>query len=45
MEENGFTGHIKRNGVKGNAYKFWSEKVKGRDHLGDLSVDGRLILK
>jgi hypothetical protein len=23
--------------------KFWLENVKGRDHLGDLGVDGRII--
>jgi len=25
--------------------KFSSKKLKGRDHLEDLSVDGRIILK
>jgi hypothetical protein len=25
--------------------KFWSENVKGKDHLGDESIDGRMILK
>jgi hypothetical protein len=24
---------------------FWSENLKGRDHLEDLSVEGRIILK
>jgi hypothetical protein len=24
---------------------FWSEKLKGRNHLGDIGVDGRVILK
>jgi hypothetical protein len=25
--------------------KFWSEKLKGRDHLKNLDVEGRIILK
>jgi len=25
--------------------KFWSENLKGRDHLGDLGVDGNTILR
>jgi hypothetical protein len=25
--------------------KFWSKNLKGRDHEGDLGVDGRIILK
>jgi hypothetical protein len=25
--------------------KFYSENFKGRDYLGDLGVDGRIILK
>jgi hypothetical protein len=25
--------------------KFWSEKLKGRDHSEDLYVDGRVILE
>jgi len=28
-----------------NAYKIQSEILKGRDHLGDLGIDGRMILK
>jgi hypothetical protein len=29
-----------------NAYtKFWSENLKGRDHLEDVGVDGRIILE
>jgi len=24
---------------------FWSGNLKGRDHLGDKGVDGRIILK
>jgi hypothetical protein len=26
-------------------YNFWSKCLKGRDHLDDLGIDGRLILK
>jgi hypothetical protein len=25
--------------------KFWLESLKGRDHLEDLGVDGRILLK
>jgi hypothetical protein len=28
-----------------NAHRILSENVKGRDHLGYLGVDGRMILK
>jgi hypothetical protein len=28
-----------------NAYKFWLENLKGRDHLEELRVDGRIILE
>jgi hypothetical protein len=28
-----------------NAYRFWSENLKGRYHLGDIGVDRRIILK
>jgi hypothetical protein len=27
-------------GQEKNAYKFWSENPKGRDHLEDLGIDG-----
>jgi hypothetical protein len=26
-----------------NAYKFWSRNLKGRNHLVDLDVDGRIM--
>jgi hypothetical protein len=32
-------------GAKRNAYPILMRDLKGRDHLGDLSVDGRIILK
>jgi hypothetical protein len=25
--------------------KFWYQDSKGRDHLGDVGIDGRIILK
>jgi hypothetical protein len=25
--------------------KFWSENLKGRDHLEDLGIDGKMILE
>jgi hypothetical protein len=28
-----------------NIYNIWSEKLKGREHLEDLGIDGRLILE
>jgi hypothetical protein len=28
-----------------NAYKFWSENLKGRGHSEDVSANGRMILK
>jgi hypothetical protein len=28
-----------------NAYKFNSKNLKGRDHFGDLEVNGRITLK
>jgi hypothetical protein len=28
-----------------NAYKFWSESLKGRVHLKDPGTDGMIILK
>jgi hypothetical protein len=32
-------------GEKRGAYRFWWEDLREGDHLGDLSVDGRIILK
>jgi hypothetical protein len=28
-----------------NTYEFYSENLKGRDNLGDMRVDRRIILK
>ena len=37
--------HVALNGVKGNTYRLLVRKPKERDHLEDLEVDGRIILK
>jgi hypothetical protein len=29
----------------GNIEKHWQENLKGKDHLKDLTVEGRIILK
>jgi len=40
-----WAGHVARMG-KGEAYKgFWWGSLRGRDHLGDPGVDGRIILR
>jgi hypothetical protein len=31
-----WAGHVALIGEMRNAYKFWSENLKGRDHLEDL---------
>jgi hypothetical protein len=28
-----------------NAFTFWSENLKGRDHFGDEDIDGRIAIK
>jgi hypothetical protein len=35
-------GHIARMWEVEINREFWSERLKGRDHLDDLSVDGRI---
>jgi len=35
-------GHVARIRIMRTATEFWSENMKGRDHLGDLGVDGRI---
>jgi hypothetical protein len=39
-----WAGHIARMGEI-NAYKNWSEDLKGTDHSEDLGVDGKIILE
>jgi hypothetical protein len=37
--------HIARTGETRNAYKILAKNLKGKDYLGDIDVDGRIILK
>jgi hypothetical protein len=39
-----WAGHAARISERRNT-KFWLENLKGRDHLEDLGVDKRIILK
>jgi hypothetical protein len=32
-------------GAKGGTYSVWVGKLEGRNHLEDLGIDGRIILK
>jgi hypothetical protein len=41
----GRAGYVARVGEMRNAFKLWSENLKGRDHLEDLGVEGRIILE
>jgi hypothetical protein len=41
----GWAGHVARGGKMRNAYRILVRNVDVRDHLGDLDVDGRIILK
>jgi hypothetical protein len=38
-------GHVASMGETRNAYKVLVRKQKGRDHVEELGVDGRIILK
>jgi hypothetical protein len=37
--------HVARMGAVINAYRIWSENLKGRDYSEELGIDGRIILK
>jgi hypothetical protein len=37
--------HVARMGKMIMCTKFWSQHLKGRDHLEDSGVDGKIILK
>jgi len=40
-----WVAHLARIEGRRGAYNFWSGNVKERDHLEDLDIDGRIILK
>ena len=40
-----WTGHVARMVEKSCAYRVWWGNLRERDHLEDLSVEGKLILK
>jgi hypothetical protein len=37
--------HVVHVGDRTGVYRVWSIVLKGRDHLDDLDLDGRMILK
>jgi hypothetical protein len=37
-----WVGHVARMGEERKVYKFWWESPKGRGHLEDKSVDGKM---
>jgi hypothetical protein len=39
-----WVGHVTHRGEMRNAYKILVTNLKGRDHLGDISINGRTIL-
>jgi hypothetical protein len=38
-------GTCSTHGIDKKCVKNWSEDLKGEDHLGDVGVDGRIILE
>jgi hypothetical protein len=38
-----WAGHVACMGVMMNAYTIWSEKLKGRKHLEQLDIHGKII--
>jgi hypothetical protein len=37
--------HVAHAGERRDVYRVLVRKLKGRDHLNDLSIDGRILLK
>jgi hypothetical protein len=40
-----WVGHVAHLGEMRNAYKILSDSLKGRDHLEDLGMDGKIIFE
>jgi hypothetical protein len=40
-----WAGHVTRMEEMRNKYKCWPESLKGRDHLEELGLDGKIILE
>jgi hypothetical protein len=38
-------GHVAQMGMKTNSYRIWVGRSEGRNHLKELSIDDRVILK
>jgi hypothetical protein len=41
----GCVGHVAYAGEEMNAYRFWQVNLKERDYLGNLLIDGRIVVK
>ena len=44
-QEGRWAGHVARGEEKNNAFKVFVENLKAKDHLDDLGIEGRVILK
>jgi hypothetical protein len=40
-----WTGYVDYVNQMRNAYRFWSQNVKERESLGNISIDERMVLK
>jgi hypothetical protein len=40
-----WVGHAAHMGEMRRCTKFWSQNLKGRDHMEDLGEDGRIVLE